>query len=162
GPPGSGKTRALERHYRALLACLLTGLAPEVLRQTEDGMIDFATARKMMADGQIRPNDVTDPRILAAMLDLPREQFMPQTKAPLAYLDLDIPLLDGPDGRPRRRMLAPMLLAKMAQAADIRETDTALDIGCGTGYSSALIAKLARAVVALEEDATLSLGAKDN
>ena len=123
-------------------------------------MIDFATARRMMVDGQVRPNDVTDLRIIAAMLELPRERFLPQAKAPLAYLDFDLPVLEGPDGRPRRRMVKPMLLAKMIQVAGIRETDSVLDVGCGTGYSSAIIAQLAHKVVALEEDATLTLSAQ--
>lgn len=125
-------------------------------------MIDFAAARRMMVDGQVRPNDVTDLRIIAAMLEIPRERFLPPAKTPLAYVDLDMPLLEGPDGRPRRRMLKPMLLAKMIQAAGIRENDSVLDVGCGTGYSSAIIAQLARTVVALEEDATLALTAKEN
>lgn len=125
-------------------------------------MIDFARARRMMVDGQVRPNDVTDLRIIAAMLELPRERFLPAPKMALAYLDLDIPILEGPDGRPRRRMLKPMLLAKMIQAAGIREDDSVLDVGCATGYSCAVISSLARAVVALEEDTTLALAAKEN
>jgi len=125
-------------------------------------MIDFTTARRMMVDGQLRPNDVTDPRILGAMLETPRERFLPPAKASLAYLDFDIPILDGPDGRPRRRMLKPMLLGKMIQIADLRETDSVLDVGCGTGYSSAIMAQLARTVVGVEEDATLALAAKES
>jgi protein-L-isoaspartate(D-aspartate) O-methyltransferase len=125
-------------------------------------MSDFATARRMMVDGQVRPNDVTDLRIVAAMLEIPRERFLPAAKMPLAYLDLDLPILEGPDGRARRRMVTPMLLAKMIQVAGVRETDSVLDVGCGGGYSSAVIARLAHSVVALEEEATLSLGAKEN
>lgn len=125
-------------------------------------MSDFATARRMMVDGQVRPNDVTEPRILGAMLETPRERFLPQAKAALAYLDLDIPILEGPDGRARRRMLKPMLLSKMVQAAGLQESDSVLDVGCGTGYSSAVIAQLSRMVVALEEDATLALAAKES
>jgi protein-L-isoaspartate(D-aspartate) O-methyltransferase len=124
-------------------------------------MIDFATARRMMVDGQVRPNDVTDPRILGAMLEVPRERFLPSVKMDLAYLDLDLPVLEGADGRARRRMVKPMLLAKMMQAAGIRDEDSVLDVGCATGYSSAVIARLARTVVALEEDSTLALAAKD-
>lgn len=124
-------------------------------------MIDFATARRMMVDGQIRPNDVTDLRIIAAMLEIPRERFLPAPKMALAYLDRDIPILEGPDGRPRRRLLKPMLLAKMIQAAEIREDDSVLDVGCATGYSCAVIAALARSVVALEEDAALAVAAKE-
>jgi protein-L-isoaspartate(D-aspartate) O-methyltransferase len=125
-------------------------------------MTDFATARRMMVDGQVRPNDVTDPRILGAMLEIPRERFLPPAKAPLAYLDYDIPVLEGPDGHPRRRMLKPMLLAKLIQIADVGDTESVLDIGCGGGYSSAILAQLARSVVALEEEAVLAVAAKDN
>lgn len=124
-------------------------------------MSDFATARRMMVDGQIRPNDVTDLRIIAAMLEVPREKFLPQAKMQLAYLDLDIPILEGPDGRVRRRMVKPMLLAKMIQVAGIRDTDNVLDVGCGSGYSSAVIAQLARHVIALEEEGLRSSGAKE-
>jgi protein-L-isoaspartate(D-aspartate) O-methyltransferase len=148
--------------FRTASACLLSGLAAEGLRQSERDMIDFATARRMMVDGQVRPNDVTDSRILGAMLETPRERFLPPAKASLAYLDYDLPILDGPDGRPRRRMLKPMLFGKMMQAVGLRETDTVLDVGCGTGYSSAIIAQLARVVVALEEEAALALAAKEN
>jgi protein-L-isoaspartate(D-aspartate) O-methyltransferase len=125
-------------------------------------MTDFATARRMMVEGQLRPNDVTDPRILGAMLEIPRERFLPPAKAPLAYLDYDIPVLEGPDGHARRRMIKPMLLGKMIQIAGLRDGDSVLDIGCGTGYSSAVLAQLARNVVALEEDPTLAVSAKDN
>lgn len=125
-------------------------------------MTDFATARRMMVDGQVRPNDVTDLRIIGAMLDIPRERFLPSGKAGIAYLDLDIPVLEGADGRPVRRMLKPMLLAKMVQAAGIRDDDSVLDVGCTNGYSSAVIARLARSVVALEEDVSLARNAKEN
>jgi protein-L-isoaspartate(D-aspartate) O-methyltransferase len=125
-------------------------------------MIDFATARRMMVDGQLRPNDVTDSRILGAMLETPRERFLPQAKASWAYLDFDVPILESADGRARRRMLKPMLIGKMIQIVDLRETDAVLDIGCGTGYSSAVIAQLARVVVALEEETTLAFAAKEN
>lgn len=125
-------------------------------------MTDYATARRMMVDGQVRPNDVTDQRIIAAMLEVPRERFLPQATAPLAYLDLDIPVSQGAEGRPGRRMLKPMLLAKMIQAAGVGESDSVLDVGSGNGYSSAVIAQLARTVVAVEEEATLALGAKEN
>jgi protein-L-isoaspartate(D-aspartate) O-methyltransferase len=125
-------------------------------------MIDFAMARRMMVEGQVRPNDVTDLRIIAAMLEVPRERFLPPSKALLAYLALDLPIVEEPDGRPRRRMLKPMLLAKMIQVAGIRDTDSVLDVGCASGYSSAIIAQLARNVVGLEEEATLTLSAREN
>jgi protein-L-isoaspartate(D-aspartate) O-methyltransferase len=150
------------RGFRTTSACLLSGLAAEGLRQSEIEMIDFATARRMMVDGQVRPNDVTDSRILGAMLETPRERFLPPAKASLAYLDYDLPILESPDGRPRRRMLKPMLLGKMMQIAGLRETDTVLDVGAATGYSSAVIGLIARTVVALEEEVTLAVAAKEN
>ena len=147
-------------------ACLLHALPAKVPRlegrKLRVPMIDFATARRMMVDGQVRPNDVTDLRITAAMLKLPRERFLPLAKADLAYLDLDIPILDGADGRPARRMLKPMLLAKLIQAAAVQENDVVLDVGCATGYSSAILARLGHSVIALEEEPSLAARAKEN
>ena len=120
-------------------------------------MSDFAAARRMMVDGQVRTADVTDKRLLAAMLELPRERFVPEEKEALAYLDLDVPVTEG---KPTRRLLKPMVLAKLIQAAEVGEDDRVLDIGCATGYSSAVLAKLAGAVFALEEDAALAKQAK--
>jgi protein-L-isoaspartate(D-aspartate) O-methyltransferase len=117
-------------------------------------MIDFATARRLMVDGQVRTANVTEPRLLAAMLELPRERFFPEDKASLAYLDLDVVVSDP--GRPVRRLLKPMVLAKLIQAADISAADRVLDVGCASGYSTALLAKLAHSVVGLEEDEILA------
>jgi protein-L-isoaspartate(D-aspartate) O-methyltransferase len=118
-------------------------------------MIDFAAARRMMVDGQVRTSDVTDLRIIAAMLELPRERFVPEGSADLAYLDLDVPVTKGTAGAAARRLLKPMVLAKLVQAAAVKAGDHVLDLGCATGYSSALLARLARSVVALEEDPAL-------
>jgi protein-L-isoaspartate(D-aspartate) O-methyltransferase len=117
-------------------------------------MTDFAAARRMMVDGQVRTADVTDQRLLAAMLEAPRERFLPSDKAALGYLDLDVPV-SGP-GDPSRRMLKPMVLAKLIQTAAIGETDHVLDVGCLTGYSAAILGRLAGSVVGLEEDASLA------
>ena len=116
-------------------------------------MIDFAAARRMMVDGQVRTSDVTDLRLIAAMLEVPRERFVPAAKAALAYLDLDLPVKEGEAGAPVRRLLKPMVLAKLIQAAEIGAGDHVLDVGCATGYSSAVLARLAGSVVALEQDA---------
>jgi protein-L-isoaspartate(D-aspartate) O-methyltransferase len=117
-------------------------------------MIDFAAARRMMVDGQVRTADVTDQRILAAMQDLPRERFFPDDKASLAYLDLDVAVSAA--GQPVRRLLKPMVLAKLIQAAAIAPADRVLDIGCATGYGTALLTHLAGAVIGLDEDAGLA------
>ncbi len=124
-------------------------------------MTDFAAARRSMVDGQVRTSDVTDLRIIAAMLELPRERFVSHQDAALAYLDRDIPLR-APGVAAGRRLLKPMVLAKMVQAAGVRPTDHVLDVGCATGYSAALLACLADSVVALEEDPTLAAAASEN
>ncbi len=118
-------------------------------------MIDFAVARRMMVDGQIRTADVTDPLVLDAMLALPREHFMPEGRQDLAYLDLAVPVTGGA-GRPARRLLKPMVLGKILQALEIKEDDGVLDVGCGTGYAAGLLASLAKSVVALEDDPVLA------
>ena len=104
-------------------------------------MADFAALRRTMVDGQVRTADVTDTRIQAAMLELPRERFFPEDKASLAYLDLDVPV--SAPGRPVRRLLKPMVLAKLIQIAEVAETDRVLDVGCATGYGAAVLARLA-------------------
>jgi protein-L-isoaspartate(D-aspartate) O-methyltransferase len=125
-------------------------------------MIDFVAARRMMVDGQVRTSDVTDLRIIAAMLELPRERFVPETHAALAYLDRDVELTPGSQGAPARRLVKPMVLAKLIQAAAVRESDRVLDVGCATGYSSALLGRLAASVVALEVDPHLARVANQN
>ncbi|MDI3471428.1 MAG: Protein-L-isoaspartate O-methyltransferase [Pseudolabrys sp.] len=116
-------------------------------------MSDFAAARRFMVDGQVRTNDVTDLRIIGAMLDLPRERFVDPK---LAYLDLDVAVA------PSRRMLKPMVLAKLIQAAGIDGIDRVLDVGCATGYSSALLGRLAGEVIGLEESDALAKAATQN
>jgi len=117
-------------------------------------MINFVAARRMMVDCQVRTADVTDPRIVTAMMDLPRERFFPEDKASLAYLDIDVPVSEA--GQPVRKLLKPMVLAKLIQAAEIAPGAHVLDVGCATGYATALLAELAGSVVALEEDAGLA------
>ena len=109
-------------------------------------MTDFAAARRMMVDGQVRTADVTDPRHALRPCSSCRASVLcPQDKAALAYLDLDVPVSEA--GQPVRRLLKPMVLAKLIQAADVAETDRVLDVGCATGYSTALLARLAGSVV---------------
>jgi len=97
-------------------------------------MADFAAARRHMVDGQVRTADVTDLRILSAMSEIPREQFVPPGSAALAYLDQDLPVGGS------RRLLKPMVFAKLIHAADIAGTDRVLDVGCVTGYGAAVLA----------------------
>jgi protein-L-isoaspartate(D-aspartate) O-methyltransferase len=123
-------------------------------------MSGFSTARQKMVDGQVRPSDVTDIRIIEAMLTVPREAFVPQVLQPLAYLDLD---LDVSEGRPVKRFLVkPAATAKLIQAAEIKDSDKVLVVGCASGYLAALVAKMARSVIATECDPTLAAKAKAN
>ena len=119
-------------------------------------MTDFATARRHMVDGQVRTADVTDLRILDAMIEIPRERFVPASSAGLAYLDLDLPV--GKSGS--RRLLKPMVLAKLIHAADIAPGDRVLVVGCATGYGAAVLAHVAGQVMALEQEADLAQAAR--
>ncbi|WP_027536068.1 protein-L-isoaspartate O-methyltransferase [Bradyrhizobium sp. WSM3983] len=121
-------------------------------------MSGFSTARQKMVDGQVRTNDVTDRRILDAMLTVPREAFVPASRQALAYLDLD---LDVSEGGAKRFLIKPQLIGKLLQAAEIGEGDNVLVVGCATGYLAALTAKLARQVTATESDSALAAKAKD-
>ena len=107
-------------------------------------MSGFSTARQKMVDGQVRPSDVTDIRIIDAMLAVARETFVPENKRALAYLDLDLDVSDG--GSASRILIKPAVLAKMLQAAEIKETDHVLVVGCATGYTAAVIGKFAAQV----------------
>jgi len=119
-------------------------------------MTDFSAARRNMVDGQVRTADVADLRVIAAMLEVARERFVPPAATALAYLDFDLPV--GAGGT--RRLLKPMVLAKLLNAADLSPTDRVLDVGCGTGYAAAVLASIAGPVVALEQDAGLAKMAK--
>ncbi len=111
-------------------------------------MIDFGTARRNMVDNQLRPNKVTDERVLTAMGAVPRERFVDEVLRGVAYVDEDIPIGRG------RVLMEPMVLARMLQAAEIGPNDVVLDIGCGTGYTAAVCARLGATVVAVESDPT--------
>jgi protein-L-isoaspartate(D-aspartate) O-methyltransferase len=122
-------------------------------------MSGFATARQKMVDGQVRPSDVTDIRILDAMLAVPREAFVPQNQRALAYLDLDLDISEG--AAAKRFLIKPLVIAKMLQAAEIKETDKVLVAGCATGYTAALVARLAGQVTATESDPAQAAKAKE-
>ncbi|TPL51819.1 protein-L-isoaspartate O-methyltransferase [Mesorhizobium sp. B2-4-6] len=120
---------------------------------------DFSERRVKMVDGQVRTTDVTSAPLLEAMLAVPREAFVGAGQQDLAYIDEDIRISDGANGD-ARYLMEPSPLAKLLQLAEIDAGDSVLDVGCGTGYSAALLSRLARSVVALESDPALAEAAK--
>ena len=112
-------------------------------------MTELAAARESMVLSQIQPDRVSDKRIRDAMGDVPREQFVPEDLKAVSYIDEDIEIADG------RYLMEPRVFARLLQAANIGSQDVVLDVGCGSGYSSAVIARLAGTVVALESDRRL-------
>lgn len=126
-------------------------------------MQDYAARRTMMVDTQVRPNDVTKYPIIEAMLNVPREAFVPDARREAAYVSEDVEIAPG------RVLLEPRNFAKMLEALDIQPGDLVLDVGAGLGYSAAVIARMAEAVVAIEEEglaaqaeATLATMGADN
>ncbi len=117
-------------------------------------MIDFVTRRTTMVDTQIRPSDVTKFPIIDAMLSVPREEFVPNSRREAAYIGENLEIGGG------RVMLEPRTLAKMLDALDVQRNELVLDLGCGLGYSSAVVARLAEAVVAVESDEGLAAEAQ--
>jgi protein-L-isoaspartate(D-aspartate) O-methyltransferase len=117
-------------------------------------MTEFGAARAHMIESQLRPNKVTDPRVLAAFEGIRRELFVPEHLRTVAYVDEDLPLGGG------RHLMEPMVAARLLQAAAIERTDAVLIIGAGTGCEAALAAALARNVSALEEDPQLARRAR--
>ncbi len=113
-------------------------------------MSDFQKRRIIMVDCQVRPSDVTKFPIINAMLEVPREDFVPDSRREMAYVGDHLDIGSG------RVLLDPRVLAKMLDALDIRPHDLVLDVGCGMGYSSAVISKMAEAVIALEENKEFS------
>ena len=112
--------------------------------------MDFTSARHNMVENQIRANLVTDPVVISAMTELPREVFVPEQLQGIAYVDEDIVLGQG------RCLMEPVVLARLLQEAAVQSSDVVLDVGCGSGYSAAVLARMASTVVALEPDAGLA------
>lgn len=112
--------------------------------------MDFVAARQNMVDRQVRTNKVTDDAVLEALRQVPRELFVPAGLRSAAYVDEDVPLGNG------RYLIEPMVFARLLQAAEPRPSDLVLDLGCGSGYSTAVLSRLANMVVALECDRTLA------
>ncbi|MDP2697986.1 protein-L-isoaspartate O-methyltransferase [Thalassospira sp.] len=116
--------------------------------------MDYQIARHNMVENQVRTNKVTDPLVVAAMEEVPRELFLPQDRRGIAYVDEDIPVGDG------RFAMEPMIIARLMQSAEIATTDVALVIGAGYGYSSALLSRIAETVVAVESNAAMTASAE--
>ena len=119
-------------------------------------MADYALRRQMMVDTQVRPSDVTKFPIIDAMLNTPREMFVPDAVRETAYAGEHVPLAPG------RVVLDPRLLAKMLDALEFEGDELVLDIGGGLGYASALMSRLAQAVVLLEDDESMAAEAQEN
>ena len=118
-------------------------------------MADFADARTRMVDTQLRTQGITDHDLLRVMGEVPRERFVPAKARPFAYSDDDIPVKESRE-HGGRHLLRPATLARLIQAAEVNPGDSVLDVGCATGYSSAILADLATSVVALESDQELA------
>lgn len=117
-------------------------------------MSDFSTRREMMVDTQVRPSDVTKFPIIAAMLTIPRENFVPASQREVAYAEQNVEIGGG------RVMLEPRTLAKLLDALDIQPDEHVLDLGCGMGYSTAVIAEMAGSVVGVEQDEAMAAEAQ--
>lgn len=110
----------------------------------------YEVARINMVENQLRPNKVTDERVIDAFLRIRRELFVPEVLRGVAYVDDDLPIGNG------RHLMRPMLAARLLQALAPAARDTALVVGAGVGYEAALLSQLVRNVVALEGDAELA------
>jgi protein-L-isoaspartate(D-aspartate) O-methyltransferase len=119
-------------------------------------MTDYGTLRETMVNNQLRTQDVTDIDILEAMGSVPREAFLSSALKPIAYSDKDLQIRRPAGGESPRYMMAPGSFAKLVQLADIQRADIVLVVGCGNGYSAAVIARLADSVVAVEQDSALA------
>lgn len=121
-------------------------------------MIDFSVARLNMVESQVRPNGITDRRIIAAIETVPREHFVPESRRDVAYMDEDVPL----DAHGHRALIEVMAFARMLQHAAIKPTDKVLLAGAGTGYGAAVVSQIGAEVVALESDPQLVHHARRN
>ena len=117
-------------------------------------MSHFVTARQKMVDGQVRPSDVTDIRVIDAMLAVPREEYVPAELRQMAYLDIDLDLSEP--GSRKRYLIKPVVLGRMLQAAEINRTDNVLVVGCSSGYTAAVVSHLAVKVTATADDKALA------
>lgn len=112
--------------------------------------MDFAAARRIMVDSQIRPNDVTDPDLVAAFMAVAREAFVPVSRKQVAYSEMEI------ETSPERSLWTPLDFSKLLKAAEPDQSDIALVIGAGAGYETAILAELVETVIGLDEDETIT------
>ena len=124
--------------------------------------MDFATQRRNMVDSQIRTKDVTDPLVTRAFLEVPREKFVPKHLIDRAYIDEDVCVREADGDGPARYIMEPVPLAALIALARVDKTSIVLDVGCATGYSTAILSLLADSVVALEPDEELARIATEN
>ena len=117
--------------------------------------MDYAALRRRMVESQLRTNKITDEAVLNAMGEVPRELFVPRALKSVAYLDEDLPIAPG------RYLMEPMVLGRLLHIAEIKPTDLVLVIGCGNGYSAAVLARIATSVVAVESDPALAQKAQE-
>jgi protein-L-isoaspartate(D-aspartate) O-methyltransferase len=132
------------------------------MRASPSAEPDFAELRQTMVDCQIRTFGVTDRAVIAQFLEVPREHFVPAEQKALAYSDLSLTITNATPGGESRRLLAPMVLARLLQDAEVKKEDRVLDVAPGTGYSTAILAGLAAGVTALEADSKLQTLVKSN
>ncbi|SDH65313.1 protein-L-isoaspartate(D-aspartate) O-methyltransferase [Roseospirillum parvum] len=135
----------------------ISGLPTRPLTPPSKGpdAMDLSTARQNMITHQVNANRVTDPLILTALADIPRERFLPRSLWGVAYADEDLPVAPG------RALMEPRVFARLLQAAEVEADEAALVVGCATGYAAAVLARLASAVVALEVDPALAAKATE-
>lgn len=153
----SAKTRAFQWDiaFGMLLLPSFCGMTVGIeTKPMSSAMTDFAARRIMMVDTQVRPSDVTKFPIIDAMLSVPREVYVPLDQREAAYVGENLQIA------PDRVMLEPRSLGKLLDALDVHAGDLVLDLGCGLGYSTAVVARMAEAVVAVEDDESMAAEAQ--
>ena len=131
----------------------MTAPEPFAVSALHEHVQDSLTKRRTMIDCQIRTFDVTDQRLLARLVEVPRERFVPVEVRDLAYSDIGFSMKPNDASGEARYLLPPMVLARLIQGGRVKAIDRVLDVACGAGYSTAILAGLAASVVALEADA---------
>ena len=151
-PALKGEASAIKTRYKQVT---------RLLRLGRQDMTDYEAARIHMVDSQLRTTDVTSHPVLTAFLKVPREAFVPDSLKPVAYIDEDMPVTAVAPGAVGRYIMEPSPLAKLIQLAEIATSDVVLEVGCGTGYASAILSQLGSSVVALESDTALAATATE-